>query len=70
MPITDVRVKLLGEDGNAFAIMWRVTQALRKEGLGDIADAFIAEATSGDYAHLLETVWEYVDTDNDYEEEN
>jgi hypothetical protein len=68
MAITDVRVKLVGEDGNAFAIMGRVSKALRRAGLVDVADEFMGEATSGDYAHLLETVLEYVETDDEESE--
>jgi hypothetical protein len=58
----DVRVQLTGEDGNAFAILGRVRQALRRGGVSkeEIA-AFTAEATSGDYDHLLRTVMEWVD---------
>jgi hypothetical protein len=68
MAITDVRVKLVGEDGNAFAIIGRVSKALRRAGLVDIADEFMAEATSGDYVHLLETVLDYVETDDEESE--
>lgn len=50
-------VRLVGEDGNAFAILGRVLRELR---VADIAEAdvqtFLAEATSGDYHHLLRTV--------------
>jgi len=68
MAITDVRVRLVGEDGNAFAIMGRVSKALRRAGLVDIADEFMTEATSGDYNHLLETVLDYVETDDEESE--
>ena len=58
-----VRVKLVGADGNAFAILGRVTGAMRKAGctLEEIK-AFQAEATSGDYDHLLQTVMQTVET--------
>ena len=65
MAITDVRGKLVGEDGNAFAILGRVSKALKRAGLVDAADEFMTEATSGDYNHLLATVLEYVETDDE-----
>jgi hypothetical protein len=67
MPLTDVKVKLFGEDGNAFAIIGRVKKALRKAGLNQEAEEFVKEATSGDYNHLLCTVMKYVE--DDYEDE-
>lgn len=57
----DVTVELLGHDGNAFAILGRVAKALRRAGHADGADEFMAEATDGDYDHLLVTVFQYVD---------
>ena len=68
----EVNVQLVGEDGNAFAILGRVTEAMRQAGLSkDERDAFTAEATSGDYDHLLRTVIETVNTtgDDDADEE-
>jgi Domain of unknown function (DUF4314) len=58
----EVQVQLSGEDGNAFAILGRTTAALRQAGVpqGEI-DAFFAEATSGDYDHLLQTTMAWVD---------
>jgi hypothetical protein len=48
---THITVPLTGEDGNTYAVLGRVLKALRQ--------AFQAEATSGDYDHLLQTVnWE------------
>jgi hypothetical protein len=58
-----VRVALVGEDENAFAIVERVQRALREAGV-PIAEvkAFTVEACSGDYYHLLETVLRTVET--------
>jgi hypothetical protein len=57
----EVEVQLVGEDGNAFAILGRVQKALRKGGVEkDEITKFMNEATSGDYDHLLQTVMEYV----------
>ena len=55
-------MQLTGEDGNAFAILARVTRAMRRAGISDEErDAFYAEATSGDYDHLLATCMRWVD---------
>lgn len=57
-----VKVKLVGEDGNAFAILGRAARAARKAGVPTEAiEAFRKDATSGDYDHLLATVMEYFD---------
>lgn len=57
----NVHVKVVGEDGNAFAILGRVAQAMRQaEVPEDKIKEFRAEATAGDYAHLLCTVMQWV----------
>ena len=56
------KVKLSGEDGNAFAILGRVSKALRSAGMKDKIAEYMAKAMSGDYDHLLEVTMEYVDT--------
>lgn len=58
-PITDIVVKLVGEDGNAFAILARVSDALRRGGRSDLIKPFLAEARSGDYRNLLRTCCRY-----------
>lgn len=64
-----VSVKLIGEDGNSFSILGRVTTAMRREGISkEEIDAFRAEATNGDYNHLLCTVMDWVNTDDEDEE--
>ena len=51
---TGIKVKLVGTDGNAWALIGRVSQALRRGGQStEFIDAFVKEATSGDYNHLL-----------------
>jgi hypothetical protein len=56
-------VKLIGEDGNAFAILGRVVKAMKSAGLSkEVQDAYFAEATSGDYDHLLQTTLKWVKT--------
>ena len=61
MPKTDVKVKLVGTDGNAFAILGKVSQALKKAGYVDLAKEFRDEAMKGDYNHLLQTCMDYVE---------
>lgn len=57
----DVEVQLVGEDGNAFAILGRVSRALRKGGATAAeVDEFMTEATSGDYDNLLATCMRWV----------
>lgn len=57
-----IKVKLVGQDGNAFAIMGNVSRALRR---GGVSEAEIKECmnemTSGDYDHLLQTAMKWVD---------
>lgn len=60
MPKTDIKVKLIGNDGNACYIIGKVCEVLRKSGHQDLATSFLLEATSGDYNHVLQTVNEYV----------
>jgi hypothetical protein len=50
---------LVGEDGNAFNILGRARRALRLAGRGDEWAAFEAEATSGNYDHLLATAMKW-----------
>ncbi len=56
----DITVRLSGIDGNAYAILGAVRTALRAAGHTDEVAAFLAEATSGDYAHLLATCMRWV----------
>jgi hypothetical protein len=62
-PLSDERkpvVPLIGEDGNAFAILGRASDGLRRAGLLEYAEEMMERATRGDYDHLLVTVLEYV----------
>ena len=63
MPKTNIRVKLVGEDGNAFTIIGRVSKALGREGHENLVKEFQAEAMSGDYDHLLQTAMDYVEVE-------
>ena len=57
----DIEVQLTGNDGNAFAILGAVSKAMRRAKVDskDI-DAFMDEATAGDYNHLLQTAMKWV----------
>lgn len=57
------KVNLIGEDGNAFAILGKVSKALKRAGLKEEAEQYLQEATSGDYNHLLTITMEYVDVE-------
>lgn len=60
-PLFDTTVELVGEDGNALAIMAKVKRAIKNAGGTDEdVDAFIEEATSGDYDNLFRTAMKYV----------
>ena len=50
---------LIGQDGNAFAILGKARRALLLAGRGDEWGAFQAEATSADCDHLLAVVMEW-----------
>lgn len=50
-------------DGNAFAIMGAVKQALKSAGQGDKIREYLGKAMSGDYNHLLTVSMEYADFD-------
>lgn len=57
-----VRVKLVGKDGNAYAIIGEVVTMLRRNGATKAeVDAYQQEATSGDYDHLLQVTMRWVD---------
>jgi hypothetical protein len=61
MAKTNIKVKLTGTDGNAFALMGKVCEALRKGGQSALVKEFQAKAMSGDYDNLLQTCSEYVE---------
>ena len=56
-----IEVQLTGKDGNAFAILGEVKNALRNNGVfhGEV-EQFLNEAMSGDYSHLLSTCCKWV----------
>lgn len=60
----DIRVQLVGQDGNAFMVLGLCQRAANKAGLPKTEiDAFMQEAKSGDYNHLLATCMAWFDID-------
>ncbi len=60
----NITVELVGQDGNAFNILGLVQKALKGADVSKAErDAFFAEATSGDYNHLLATVTQWVNVE-------
>jgi hypothetical protein len=61
---SEIRVKLVGGDGNAFAIIGSVIQAMRGAKLPDEEiKQFRDEAMSGDYDKLLQTCMKWVEVE-------
>jgi len=59
-------VVLAGEDGNAFAIMGRVSRGLKDAGNDQsVIDSYFAQAQSGDYDNLLLVSLMFTGSDND-----
>lgn len=59
-----IKVKLVGEDGNAFAIIGRVRKAMKRGGCdSESIKEFTDDATSGDYDHLLHTCMKTVEVE-------
>jgi len=66
----NIKVRLVGMEGNAFAIMGRVSQALRRGGVSEEErNAYIAESKRGDYYQLLATAMAWVSCDEDEDDE-
>lgn len=60
----DITVQLTGKDGNAFNILGICLRAMRQAGLSrEERDAFYAEATSGNYDHLLATCMKWLEVE-------
>lgn len=57
-----IKLKIIGTDGNAFAILGKAREAARRGKMPkETWDKFYGEATKGDYHHLLATCCEYFD---------
>ena len=60
----EVTVQLVGNDGNAFAVMGAVSKALRRAGVSkEEVDKYKEESMSGDYDHLLRTAMKWVEVE-------
>lgn len=58
----NIKVQLVGTDGNAFSILGNVKRELRRGGVSaEEQESFMEEAMSGDYDHLLATCMKWVD---------
>ena len=58
----DIKVTLLGTNGNAFAVLGKVKKALRRGGVkDDEIKLFFDEATSGNYDNVLATAMRWVE---------
>jgi hypothetical protein len=65
-----VKVQLVGQDGNAYAILARVKKALHDGGACRCSvEDFLKEAMSGDYDNLLRVVMQWVAVDEEGDEE-
>lgn len=60
-----MKYSLIGVNGNAYAIMGYTKQALEAEGLQNLVDQMIEEATSGTYYHLIVVCDEYINMANE-----
>ena len=63
-PVTNVTVRLVGTDGNAFALLGKVRQALRRAGYdAGFIERFTKEAMAGNYDELLASIMRYVNVE-------
>lgn len=60
VPYTDAVVKLVGQDGNAFSVIGLVRRGIRNSNHPELGEAFMHEATAGNYDQLLQTCMRYV----------
>ena len=66
----NAKMRLVGEDGNAWAIMGRASAALRRAGASkDVIKAYTDAAMSGDYDNLLRVTMAWVACDTDRRED-
>ena len=60
-PKYNIQVQLSGADGNAYNLLAIVRRALKRANVPQAeVDEFMAEATSSDYDHLLQTCMRWV----------
>lgn len=57
-----LKVKLIGTDGNAIAIIGKVSREMKKAGFDkETIHKYTKEAMSGNYNHLLQVTMKWVD---------
>ena len=56
MPRTNIRVRIIGADGNVFNLLYICQRALLRARKIELWNEFYKEATSGDYNHALATI--------------
>ena len=56
MPKTNIKVRIIGVDGNVFCLLGICRRALGRAGKIELWNEFYKEATSGDYNHALATI--------------
>ncbi|WP_273281327.1 DUF6900 domain-containing protein [Pseudooceanicola atlanticus] len=62
----ELHLRLIGEDGNAFAILGRAKRLMQTHGLKPAEiDRFLSQAKAGDYNHLLETCQRWFSCDSE-----
>lgn len=60
----DITVELVGQDGNAFAILGAVKRQLcRAEVPSEEIERYVDEATAGDYNELLRVTMDWVEVE-------
>ena len=71
MPKTNIKVRIIGADGNVFYLLSICRKSLIRAGKYELWNEFYKEATSGDYNHALATIadWFEVGSVNDDEQE-
>ena len=56
MPKTDIKVRIIGADGNVFNLLGICRRAPGRAGKIELWDVLYKEATPGDYNHALATI--------------
>jgi len=57
------KLKLIGKDGNAFAVLGRARKALEQVDRENEFEEYRQQATSGDYDHLLRVTMEWFEVE-------
>ena len=72
MAKTNIKVRIIGADGNVFNLLGICRKALGRAGKIELWDEFRKEATSGDYNHALATIadWFIVCSVNEDEDDD